>query len=48
MKSCLLCANSCKHCVCEHCDNFDNYKISKEGKIIVRRNTKRADSKNFQ
>ena len=35
MKSCLLCANSCKHCVCEHCDNFDNFKISKEGKLLL-------------
>ena len=35
MKSCLLCANSGKHCVCEHCDNFDNYKISKEGKLLL-------------
>ena len=47
MKSCLLCANSNKHCVCEHCDNFDNYKISKEGKLLLEEMQKEQTLKIF-
>ena len=35
MKNCLLCANSGKHCVCEHCENYDSFIISNEGKLII-------------
>ena len=35
MKNCLLCANSGKHCVCEHCENYDNFIISNEGKLTI-------------
>ena len=35
MKHCLLCSNLGKHCTCEHCENYECFKISKEGKSMI-------------
>lgn len=35
IKNCLLCENYHKHpCECTHCEDYDNFKISKDGKKL--------------
>lgn len=35
IKNCLLCENNCKHpCECSHCENYDNFRISEDGKAL--------------
>lgn len=35
IKSCLLCTNYCEHpCECAHCEDYDNFKISQDGKEL--------------
>lgn len=35
IKSCLLCKNYCVHpCQCEHCERYDRFRISEEGKAL--------------
>ena len=35
IKSCLLCKNYNKHpCECEHCEDWDNFRISESGKAL--------------
>lgn len=38
IKNCLLCKNYCQHsCECEHCENYERFKISKEGKELYKK-----------
>lgn len=35
MKHCLLCKNNNKYCVCEHCEDYSDFRISEEGESLV-------------
>ena len=38
VKNCLLCKNYCKHpCECEHCEDYDNFRISENGKHYIKK-----------
>ena len=36
MKHCLLCKNQGKHCICEHCEDFESFQISDEGQLLLK------------